>query len=108
MRFRRELLKGNLRTLILQVLSDRPQYANEIRRTLEERSAGAFSIPEGSIYPILHRLEDKGLIESEQQEETGLKVRVYRLTPEGEKELQYCLREWRMFSRAMDVALGDR
>jgi DNA-binding PadR family transcriptional regulator len=108
MRFRRELLKGNLATLILWVLRDQPQYANQIRRTLERRSAGAFSIPEGSIYPILHRLERKGLIVSEHKEETGAVVRVYRLTPGGEKELQYCLREWRMFSRAMDVALsGD-
>lgn len=107
MRFRRELLKGNLTTLILHVLSDRPGYASEIRRALKERSAGAFSIPEGSIYPTLHRLENKGLVVSEQKEKEGLNVRVYRLTPEGEKELQYCLREWRMFSRAMEVALND-
>lgn len=107
MRFRRELLKGNLTTLVLRVLSDRPQYANQIRRTLKQRSAGAFSIPEGSIYPILHRLEDKGLIVSEQREEAGVTVRVYRLTPDGEKELQYSVREWWVFSRAMDVALSD-
>ena len=106
MRFRRELLKGSLTTLILQVLSEKPQYANQIRRTLEQRSAGAFSVPEGSIYPILHRLEKKGMIVSEYREEEGVTFRIYRLTSEGNKELEYCLREWKMFSRAMDVALS--
>ena len=101
MRFRRELLKGNLTTLILHTLSLRPQYANELRKTLQERSAGAFSVPEGSIYPVLHRLESKGLIASEPKDT----VRVYQLTAKGEKELHYSLREWKLFCRAMDIAL---
>ncbi len=105
MRFRRELLKGCLRTLILRVLADQPSYANKIRRILDEQSAGAFQIPEGTIYSVLHRLEDKGLIASEPRED-GMKV--YRLTGEGKRELEYSLREWRMFSRAMDVALGGK
>ncbi len=105
MRFRRELLKGCLRTLILKVLADQPCYANEIRRHLDAKSAGAFQIPEGTIYSVLHRLEDKGLIVSESSESA---VRIYKLTEEGKKELEYSLREWQMFSRAMDVALGDR
>ena len=102
MRFRRELLKGSLTTLILQALSLRPQYANEIRKTLQERSAGAFSVPEGSIYSLLHRLESKGLISSEQNDT----VRIYGLTAKGRKELEYSLREWRLFCRAMDITLG--
>ena len=105
MRFRRELLKGCLTTLILNALSGRPQYANELRKTLEESSAGAFSIPEGSIYPILHRLEDKGWITSELNENG---TRVYRVSPLGKKELEYGLREWRLFSRAMDITLGNK
>jgi DNA-binding PadR family transcriptional regulator len=101
MRFRRELLKGCMTTLILAALRDRPQYANELRKTILERSVGAFAIPSGSIYPCLHRLEKKGLLISREE---GL-VRVYLLTKKGGQELEYSLREWRLFSRAMDVTL---
>ena len=103
MKFRRELLKGNLTTLILHSLLLRPQYANELRKTLQERSAGAFSVPEGSIYPVLHRLEGKGMIISGAKDA----VRVYRLTPKGKQELDYSLREWKLFKRAMDITLGE-
>ncbi|HPA47118.1 MAG TPA: PadR family transcriptional regulator [bacterium] len=104
MRFRRELLKGCMTTLILSALKDRRQYANELRKTVLQRSAGAFAIPSGSIYPCLHRLEEKGLLCSQEE---GM-VRVYELTRRGNQELEYSVREWSLFSRAMDVTLGGK
>lgn len=79
----RELLKGNLDLLLLSVLAAGPAHGYAIIAVLRERSAGTFDLPEGTIYPALHRLEDAGLLASSWAQGDGRERRVYGLTSKG-------------------------
>jgi len=71
----RERLKGNLDLLLLSVLSAGPAHGYSIISALRERSEGTFDLPEGTIYPALHRLEEAGLLASSwAQAESGISV----------------------------------
>lgn len=72
--------------LVLSVLGDGPKHGYEIALEVEERSDGAFELQHGTLYPILHRLEDDGLIRGAWAEE-GRRRKVYRLTETGEVAL---------------------
>jgi DNA-binding PadR family transcriptional regulator len=75
---------GELRLALLSLLADGPKHGYELMKKLEERSNGVYRSSAGSVYPILQQLEDEGLTVSGQNEGK----RVYRLTPEGEAELE--------------------
>jgi PadR family transcriptional regulator len=108
MKFDRELMKGHLKTIILAVLSDGPCHAYGLIGRIEDKSLKVFSLPEGTIYPTLHKLEKLGLISSEQdQSKSGRKIRNYQLTPKGEKVLEDNKKEWDYLSRAMKLILED-
>lgn len=68
--------------LVLSVLRDDPRHGYEIALEVEERSGGAFELQHGTLYPILHRLEEKGLVAGDWSEE-GRRRKVYRLTDDG-------------------------
>jgi len=101
-----EALKGHLDALILAVLAGEPAHGYAIIRELKRRSAGAFSLPEGTVYPALHRLERAGLLSSTWSEAAGRRRRVYRLTGAGRRELGRRKREWRSFAGAVDAVLA--
>jgi transcriptional regulator len=101
-----DLLRGHLDGLLLAVLAAAPGHGYELSRRLTERSGGELGVPEGSLYPALHRLERGGLIKSSWSVEDGRRRRVYRLTPAGRRETQRAEREWRAFSAAVDRVLG--
>jgi DNA-binding PadR family transcriptional regulator len=61
-----------------------------------------FDLPEGTLYPALHRLEDSGLVNSRWTEESGRRRRVYQLTAKGRRSLSRRQMEWRAFARAVD------
>ncbi len=75
---------GELRLALLSLLSDGPRHGYELMKQLEARSGGAYRASAGSVYPTLQQLEDEGLAVSESIEGK----RVYRLTPEGEREVE--------------------
>ena len=102
-----EALKGHLDLLLLAVLEKGPAHGYAIIETLRQRSAGTFDLPEGTIYPALHRLEADGLLCSEWAEEGGRRRRVYRLTPPGEQALARRQQEWRRFAGAVDATVGS-
>src|ERR1700761_7664560 len=97
---RAESLKGHLDGLILAVLADGPLHGYAIIYALKRRSDGAFALPEGTVYPALHRLEAAGLLSSAWSEGDGRRRRVYELTRRGRGELGTRRSEWRAFSRA--------
>ena len=72
--------------LVLSVLRDEPRHGYEIALEVEDRSGGAFELQHGTLYPILHRLEDEGLIRGAWSEE-GRRRKVYRLTKAGRRHL---------------------
>jgi len=101
-----EELKGHLDSLILAVLAAEPAHGYAILQELRLRSDGAFDLPEGTIYPALHRLERGGLLTSGWSTTAGRRRRVYRLTRRGRARLEKRRREWRAFSSAVDAVLA--
>ncbi len=102
---RAESLKGHLDGLILAVLADGPLHGYAIIDKLKQRSDGTFALPEGTVYPALHRLEAAGLLASEWSDGEGRRRRVYELTRRGRRELGTRRTEWREFSRAVEAVL---
>jgi PadR family transcriptional regulator PadR len=101
-----EALKGHLDTLILAVVDAEPLHGYAIIERLKERSGGTLALPEGTVYPALHRLEEAGYLSSSWSSETGRRRRVYSLTRRGRRELSGRRHEWRLFSGAMNAVLA--
>jgi DNA-binding PadR family transcriptional regulator len=103
---RAEALKGHLDGLILAVLASGSMHGYAIIEELKLRSAGAFDLPEGTVYPALHRLERGGLLSSAWSDAGGRRRRVYSLTGRGERSLRERRGEWRAFAAAVDGVLS--
>jgi DNA-binding PadR family transcriptional regulator len=101
---RAEALKGHLDALILSVLAGGPLHGYAIIEELKRRSGGSLDLPEGTVYPALHRLEAAGLLASAWSD-GGRRRRVYRLTTRGKRELGERRSEWSAFSQAVDAVL---
>ena len=101
-----EPLKGYLDLLLLQVLDHEPAHGYELVCRLRDRSDGAFTLAEGTVYPALHRLERQGLLASEWDERGVRRRRIYRLTPQGRSSLQERRTEWTHFAVGISAVLG--
>jgi PadR family transcriptional regulator PadR len=101
-----EALKGHLDLLLLSALAEGPSHGYLLIERLRERSDGAFDLPEGTVYPALHRLERDGLLSSEWTEAPGRRRRVYRLTRAGRAALGRRETEWRSFARAVEAVIA--
>jgi len=100
-----EAIKGHLELLLLAALKAGPAHGYAVIQELRLRSGGAFDLPEGTIYPALHRLEGEGLIESEWSDAAGRRRRLYRLTRKGRRALAEKKGSWQRFARGMEAAL---
>jgi DNA-binding PadR family transcriptional regulator len=101
----RERLKGHLDLLLLSVLSAGPAHGYAIITKLRERSGGTFDLPEGTIYPALHRLEKASLLGSSWTDAEGRPRRVYALTDRGVAALAAGTSEWRQFATGVTAVL---
>jgi DNA-binding PadR family transcriptional regulator len=106
MTMRAEALKGHLDGLLLAVVAEEPAHGYAIVERLRDRSGGAFDLPEGTVYPALHRLEQAGLLKSGWAPGATRRRRVYTLTAKGRKRLGERRAEWGSFSRAIDAVLA--
>jgi PadR family transcriptional regulator, regulatory protein PadR len=105
--FDRELKKGSADLLILSLLEIRPRHGYEISKIIEERSEGTLSFHVASLYPLLYRLEKRGLIAGRWVEKAGQRRRrYYRLTAEGKKVLQSHRSTWLEFVVAINRITG--
>lgn len=100
-----DALKGHLDLLVLSVLADGPQHGYAVIEALRERSEQVFDLPEGTVYPALHRLEQAGLLTSEWSVVGGRRRRTYRLTPKGTIALTELRTSWADFSAAVTRVL---
>lgn len=100
-----EALKGHLDTMILAVLTAGPLHGYAIIEQLKERSGGSLALPEGTVYPALHRLEEAGCLSSAWSD-SGRRRRVYSLTRRGKRELGDRRHEWRAFSAVVEAVLA--
>jgi PadR family transcriptional regulator PadR len=103
---RAESLKGHLDALILAVVGAGPLHGYAIIEELKRRSGGALALPEGTVYPALHRLEAAGLLRSSWSDGDGRRRRVYELTRRGQRELGLRRGEWREFAQAIEAVLA--
>src|SRR5690242_15054040 len=100
-------LRGHLDLLILATLHRTgAAHGYALISALREDSGGAFDLPEGTVYPALHRLERDGLISSRWQDASARRRRVYELTPDGLTALHRKNREWRDFASGMQRIVG--
>jgi PadR family transcriptional regulator len=99
----RELKKGSTELLILSLLQNRARHGYDISRLIETRSEGALRYNVASFYPLLYRLEQRGLIEGRWVEKAGQRRRrYYRLTAAGRRMLRARRSAWDAFVRAMN------
>lgn len=107
--FDREVKKGSAEMLVLAILEDRPRHGYEIAKVIETRSGGAITFQAASLYPILYRLEKRGLIEGRWVEKAGeRRRRFYKLTPPGREVLKRQRNFWKEFVRALDRVAAIR
>jgi PadR family transcriptional regulator PadR len=98
-----QLLSGTTPLLVLSVIGDDEIYGYEVAKRLRERSDGAVTPSEGTLYPILHRLElDGALAASWREGDRGPRRRYYRLTKRGQGLLAESRVEWRAFARVVE------
>lgn len=93
--------------LVLKILEEEDLYGYQIIRKLEERSNSVFSLKEGTLYPILHGLEEQDAVESyEKTAETGRIRKYYHLTKKGKKLLEEKKKEWDAYEKAIHDVMG--
>lgn len=108
MKINKELLKGSTTILILSLLNRKEMYGYEMIKEMEIRSNGVFFLKEGTLYPILHGLENKNLIESYWDcGEGNRKRKYYKITEEGGSMLKEKETEWKLFTSTINIVLGE-
>jgi DNA-binding PadR family transcriptional regulator len=101
-----DTLKGHLEVIVLAALRDGPAHGYAVIDSLRVRSDGAFDLAEGTVYPVLHRLEAAGLLASSWSDAAGRRRRVYRLTRRGRVALATREQDWRRFADAVEAVLA--
>ena len=104
---RAEHVGGQLDLLLLSVLARGPAHGYAVISALREGSDGAFDLPEGSVYPALHRLERSGLLESHWSDDAPRRRRVYAVTQAGRGSLATRRRDWAAFAGAMQAVIAQ-
>ncbi len=108
MAFDREFLTGTVGVLILSLLAERDMYGYEILLEAERRSARAFHLKEGTLYPALHPMARSGLLRARWEEsESGRPRKYYSLTAKGRRQAASKRRQWGEISAAMRAILGE-
>jgi PadR family transcriptional regulator, regulatory protein PadR len=103
-----EMLKGHLDMIVLAALSGGPAHGYAVIQEIRRRSGGAFDLPEGTVYPALHRLEKIRLLSSRWTKgESGRQRRVYTLTARGRRALADHHTVWRRFADAIGGLFGE-
>ena len=97
---------GQLDLMLLSVLDAGPAHGYRVIERLREQSGGAFDLPEGTVYPALHRLERSGLLESRWSDDAPRRRRVYEVTATGKGALSRKRQEWQAFSGALQAVIG--
>lgn len=102
MKFSKELMKGSTHQLILAVLLQKDLYGYEIIKKIASESEEVLMLGEGSVYPMLHQLEEKKYVKGYWKNENGRDRKYYSITENGKKIFANNLQEWRLFSKSLN------
>jgi PadR family transcriptional regulator PadR len=103
-----EMLKGTLDMMILRTLVTGDAHGHTIAKVIERTSEDVLEVEQGSLYPALHRLEDRGWVSSYWgASENNRKAKFYRLTAAGKKQLVRERNRWRQMARAIALVMGE-
>ena len=91
----KSLVSGSTMMLILKLLEEKDMYGYEMIETLREKSENVFELKAGTLYPLLHGLEEKEFVKSYEQEAGGKTRKYYFMTREGKKQLRAKEKEWK-------------
>jgi PadR family transcriptional regulator PadR len=101
-----ELLRGTLDLLILKTVALGPSHGYAIAQRLQQISKDFFQVHQGSLYPALHRLEDRGWLQAEwKPSETGREAKYYSLTKKGRKQMDEEVLNWERLCDAVGLVL---
>ncbi|QOR34904.1 helix-turn-helix transcriptional regulator [Clostridium sp. 'deep sea'] len=106
MKIDKGLVGGSTLLLLLSLISESDRYGYEIIKELEIRTESTFQFKEGTLYPVLHKLENKGYVKSYfQAGETGRKRKYYKITSSGKKQLAIEKAKWGLFSKSVNKVI---
>ena len=100
------LLSGSMTMLLLKLLFEKDMYGYEMIDTLRKRSENVFELKAGTLYPLLHGMEEKGMLEVYEQEYAGKIRKYYHITREGKKILDAKKAEWKEYQTAVSNVLA--
>lgn len=106
MAIEKSLVSGSMTMLILKLLSEKDMYGYEMIDTLRQKSQNVFELKAGTLYPLLHSLEEKGLLRVYEQEFSGKVRKYYCLTKLGQQLLEKKKQEWNEYSTAVARVLA--
>jgi transcriptional regulator len=103
-----EMLQGTLDMMVLRALVMGPAHGHTIAHVIEHTSEDLLQVEQGSLYPALHRLEDRGWLDSYWgTSQNNRKAKFYRLTSAGKKQLVLETNRWRQMARAIGLVMGE-
>lgn len=106
MSFSPDLLRGTVVPIVLSLLGERAMYGYEIVKRVDQRSGGVLQFKEGTLYPVLHKLEGQKLIKASWQEgDFGKPRKYYQITAQGRRHLEKSRTEWAVMRSAVDLFL---
>ncbi len=103
-KYERQMKKGVLEMLVLKLLEEEEKYGYQLIQELLEKSGGVFNLKEGTLYPILYRLEDEHLVESRwcEPESRQIPRKYYAITEKGQQNLQEIYQVWKQIAAGAD------
>lgn len=109
-KYEKQMKKGVLDMLVLKMMEEEPKYGYQIIQEIREKSEQIFSLKDGTLYPILYRLEDEGFVVSEWSEAEGKQVprKYYRITDEGQNTLIQIRNVWQNISAGVEKIMEDK
>ena len=102
----KSLVSGSMTMLLLKLLEEKDMYGYEMIEALQKQSNNVFELKAGTLYPLLHGLEEKGFVESYENEVSGKVRKYYHLTKSGKRKLSEKKEEWQRYANAVSSVLG--
>ena len=107
MKIDKELMKGSTSILILSLLENEDMYGYQITQRLKEKSENVFELKEGTLYPMLHSLENEKAVHSYWiNADNGKRRKYYQITQEGRKLYNHKKSEWKLYTKSVNTVIG--